>query len=290
MTTILGVSCLYHDAAAAVVRDGEILSAAQEERFTRKKHDRRYPEAAIAYCIDQIGGAETLDAVVFYEDPVLSLDRILKNAIELAPASGKTWAAAARSQLGQSLNVAERLRQILPPRAGDNVYFVDHHLSHAASAFYPSPFREAAIVVADGIGEWASTTIAAGNDRTVTPLRQIHYPHSLGLLYSALTYHCGLKVNSGEYKLMGLAPYGEPRYADLILDRLIDLREDGSYRLDTAFFGYLDSEAATNAAFEELFDPRRSAPPRRAELYQPPYQVPRKLAPLCAGRARRTRG
>ena len=197
MTTILGVSCLYHDAAAAVVRDGEIIAAAQEERFTRKKHDRRYPEAAIAYCIDQIGGAEALDAVVFYEDPVLSLDRILKNAIELAPATGKTWAAAARSQLGQSLNVAERLRQILPPRAGDNVFFVDHHLSHAASAFYPSPFREAAIVVADGIGEWASTTIAAGNDRTVTPLRQIHYPHSLGLLYSAVTYHCGLKVNSG---------------------------------------------------------------------------------------------
>jgi len=158
MTTILGVSCLYHDAAAAVVRDGEIIAAAQEERFTRKKHDRRYPEAAIAYCIDQIGGAEALDAVVFYEDPVLSLDRILKNAIELAPATGKTWAAAARSQLGQSLNVAERLRQILPPRAGDNVFFVDHHLSHAASAFYPSPFREAAIVVADGIGEWASTT------------------------------------------------------------------------------------------------------------------------------------
>ena len=260
MTTILGVSCLYHDAAAAVVRDGEIIAAAQEERFTRKKHDRHYPEAAIAYCIDQTGGAEALDAVVFYEDPVLSLDRILKNAIELAPATGQTWAAAARSQLGQSLNVAERLRQILPPRAGDNVFFVDHHLSHAASAFYPSPFREAAIVVADGIGEWASTTIAAGNDRTVTPLRQIHYPHSLGLLYSAVTYHCGLKVNSGEYKLMGLAPYGEPRYADLILDRLVDLREDGSYRLDTAFFGYLDSEAATNAAFEELFGCKRRDP------------------------------
>ena len=132
MTTILGVSCLYHDAAAAVVRDGEIIAAAQEERFTRKKHDRHYPEAAIAYCIDQTGGAEALDAVVFYEDPVLSLDRILKNAIELAPATGQTWAAAARSQLGQSLNVAERLRQILPPRAGDNVFFVDHHLSHAA--------------------------------------------------------------------------------------------------------------------------------------------------------------
>jgi carbamoyltransferase len=191
MTTILGVSCLYHDAAAALVHDGEILAAAQEERFTRRKHDRRYPEAAIAYCLGAAGGREALDAVAFYEDPVLSLDRIVRNAIELAPDTGKTWPAAARSQLGQTLNVAERLRQLLPPRAGDNVFLVDHHLSHAASAFYPSPFREAAIVVADGIGEWASTTLAAGNDRTVTPLRQIHYPHSLGLLYSAFTYHAG---------------------------------------------------------------------------------------------------
>src|SRR5438477_6901240 len=261
MTTILGVSCLYHDAAAALVRDGKIIAAAQEERFTRKKHDRRYPEAAIAYCIDQIGGAEALDAVVFYEDPVLSLDRILKNAIELAPATGKTWAAAARSQLGQSLNVAERLRQILPPRAGDNVFFVDHHLSHAASAFYPSPFREEAIVVADGIGEWASTTIAAGNDRTVTPLRQIHYPHSLGLLYSAVTYHCGLKVNSGEYKLMGLAPYGEPKYAPLILDKLLRLHDDGSVVLNQRYFGYLTGLRMTNQRFDRLF----GGPPRRPE-------------------------
>lgn len=260
MTTILGVSCLYHDAAAAIVRDGEIIAAAQEERFTRKKHDRRYPENAIAYCLEQAGGREALDAAVFYEDPVLSLDRILKNAIELAPESSKTWSAAARSQLGQTLNVAERLRRLLPPRAGDNVFLADHHLSHAASAFYPSPFREAAIVVADGIGEWASTTIAAGNDNAITPLRQIHYPHSLGLLYSAFTYHCGLKVNSGEYKLMGLAPYGKPRYVDVILDKLIDLREDGSYRLDTSFFGYLDGEAATNAPFEELFGCKRRDP------------------------------
>ena len=260
MTAILGVSCLYHDSAAALVRDGEIIAAAQEERFTRRKHDRRYPEAAIAYCLEAGGGRDGLDAVVFYEDPVLSLDRVLKNAIELAPESGKTWAAAARSQLGQKLNVADRLRQLLPPRSGDNVFLVDHHLSHAASAFYPSPFREAAIVVADGIGEWASTTIAAGEDSRLTLLRQIHYPHSLGLLYSAFTYHCGLKVNSGEYKLMGLAPYGEPRYVDVILDNLIELREDGSYRLDTSLFGYLDGEAATNVAFEELFGCKRRDP------------------------------
>ena len=260
MTTILGVSCLYHDAAAALVRDGEIIAAAQEERFSRKKHDRRYPEAAIAYCLEAAGGRDALDAVVFYEDPMLSLERVLKNAIELAPDSGKTWAAAARSQLGHKLNISDRLRRLLPPRAGDNMFLVDHHLSHAASAFYPSPFRGAAIVVADGIGEWASTTIAAGDDSRITPLRQIHYPHSLGLLYSAFTYHCGLKVNSGEYKLMGLAPYGEPRYVDVILDKLIDLREDGSYRLDTSFFGYLDSEAATNAAFEELFGCKRRDP------------------------------
>jgi carbamoyltransferase len=258
MTTIIGVSALYHDAAAAAVVDGRIVAAAQEERFSRKKHDPRFPEAALAYCLEAVGGAEKVDAIAFYEDPVLSLSRVVESAVDLAPAMERVWPAIATSQLGEKINVLERLAQAAGSRAADNLFVVDHHMSHLASAFYPSLFEDAAIVVVDGVGEWATTTIADGAEQTITPLRQIHYPHSLGLFYSAVTYHCGLKVNSGEYKLMGLAPYGEPRFVQTILDHLIDLRDDGSFSLNTDYFGFMTSRAATSSRFGELFGlPRR---------------------------------
>jgi carbamoyltransferase len=252
MKTIIGVSALYHDAAAAAVAGSEIIAAVQEERFSRRKHDQRFPGAALDYCIAQLGGAEKVDAVAYYEDPVLVLDRVLRNAIDLAPEGESIWPTIAASQMRQKLGVLTKLQQVFGAQPAQEIFVVDHHLSHMAAAFYPSPFRNAAILVVDGVGEWASTTIADGAGTRMTPIAQIHYPHSLGLFYSAFTYHCGLKVNSGEYKLMGLAPYGTPRYVDLILNELIDLREDGSFRLNTAYFGYLTSNRATNAAFEDL--------------------------------------
>ena len=258
MPTVIGVSALYHDAAAAAVIGSEIVAAAQEERFSRRKHDPRFPNSALDYCIGQVGGPEKIDALAFYEDPALAFDRVLRNTIDLAPETEQAWPAIARSQLGQQLAVLERLQRVFPAGAAPEVFIVDHHVSHMASAFYPSPFHDAAIVIVDGVGEWASTTIADGAGTEMTPIAQIHYPHSLGLFYSAFTYHCGLKVNSGEYKLMGLAPYGTPRYVNLILDHLIDLRDDGSFFLNTAYFGFLTSDRATNALFEELVgSPRR---------------------------------
>jgi carbamoyltransferase len=253
MSTVIGISGLYHDSAAALVVGGEIVAAAQEERFTRRKHDSRFPEHALAFCVARAGGPQRIDAVAFYEDPVLAFDRVLRNAIDLAPDSEKIWPATAAAQLLGKLPVLERLQQIAP-----EVLIVDHHLSHLASAFYPSPFPDAAVVVVDGVGEWATTTIADAADTTITPIDQIHYPHSLGLFYSAFTHHCGLKVNSGEYKLMGLAPYGTPRYVNLILEHLIDLREDGSFHLNTEYFGFLTGDRATNTEFERLLGcPRR---------------------------------
>jgi carbamoyltransferase len=258
MKTIIGVSALYHDAAVAAVTGNKIVAAAQEERFSRRKHDHRFPAAALTYCMNAAGGAGMIDAVAFYEDPVLSLDRVVKNAIDLAPATERLWPATAASQLGEKMNIMERLGERLGSRAAANLFSVDHHMSHLASAFYPSPFRDAAIIVADGVGEWATTTLADGAGRTITPLAQIQYPHSLGLFYSAFTHHCGLKVNSGEYKLMGLAPYGEPRFAHLIFEELIDLQDDGSFSLNTEYFGFLTSSFASNSRFAELFKiPRR---------------------------------
>ncbi|WP_202882549.1 carbamoyltransferase [Sinorhizobium meliloti] len=255
MNNILGISALYHDAAAAAVRGGEIVAAVQEERFSRRKNDARFPQAAINYCLAELGGPDRVHATAFYEDPVLSFDRVLRNIIDDGSQSARIWPLAAMSQLSEKFAVLERLQRAVGPR---QTFIVDHHVSHIASAFYPSPFPAAAIVVADGVGEWASTTIAHGSGTEITPLCQIRYPHSLGLLYSAFTYHCGLKVNSGEYKLMGLAPYGNPRFVDLILDNLIDLRPDGSFHLNTAYFGRLDGERAVSLAFEALFGcPRR---------------------------------
>ncbi len=258
MKTVIGISGLYHDSAAAVVRGNDILAAAQEERFSRTKHDPRFPRLALEYCVSQAGGRDAVDAVAFYEDTVLSFDRVLKNAIESAPGTESIWPLAAASQLGQKFALPARLGAAVGPKAADNVFLVDHHTSHAASAFYPSPHDDAAIVVVDGIGEWASTTVALGKANRIESLSQISYPHSLGLLFSAFTYHCGLKVNSGEYKLMGLAPYGEPRYVQRVLDTLIDLREDGSFRLNTEYFAFMTSDTMTNEAFEAVMGcPRR---------------------------------
>ena len=258
--TVLGISGFYHDAAAAVVRDGEIIAAAQEERFSRKKHDPRFPQHAINYCLGEAFiDPDELDAVVFYDNPLLSFDRVLKSLASIAPRGEEQWKSAARSFLGIKLFVTNYIRNAL--KADVPVLFTRHHLSHAASAFYPSPFPRAAILTVDGVGEWASTSIAQGDGEKIRVMQEIHYPHSLGLLYSAFTYFCGFKVNSGEYKLMGLAPYGQPKYADRIRDKLIYVKPDGSYRLDMSYFGYLDSEVMTNPRFEDLF----GGPPRQSE-------------------------
>jgi carbamoyltransferase len=259
-TIVLGISALYHDAAAAVVRDGEIVAAAQEERFSRKKHDPRFPVHAINYCLEEaFVEPSELAAVVFYDHPVLTLDRVVKSLLAAAPRGREQWAQAAPSMLGVKLQVARRIRDLL--KADLPVLCSEHHAAHAASAFFPSPFDQAAILTLDGVGEWATTTIGRGDGDRITILEEIDYPHSLGLLYSAVTYYCGFKVNSGEYKLMGLAPYGEPIYADLIRERLIHMLDDGSYRLDTEYFGFLDSTAMVNERFCELF----GGPPRRPE-------------------------
>jgi carbamoyltransferase len=257
---ILGISCYYHDAAAALVRDGEIIAAAQEERFSRRKHDPRFPSRAIDYCLEE-GRIDppVLSAVVFYDNPLLTFDRILKSLLHVAPRGIDQWRKAAPTWLGLKFRVQEAVRRTL--QAEVPVLFSEHHMSHAASAFYPSPFRDAAILTLDGVGEWATTTIGAGRGAEIELLEEIDFPHSLGLLYSAFTYYCGFKVNSGEYKLMGLAAYGTPRYEDTIRAHLIDIRDDGSYRLNTRYFGFLDSKTMVNEAFEELF----GGPPRRPE-------------------------
>jgi len=261
--TILGISAFYHDSAAAVVRDGEIVAAAQEERFSRKKHDPRFPRHAVNYCLEEaFVEPSELDAIVFYDNPVLTLDRVVKSCLTAGSGALDQFETAARSLLGVKVWIQDYVRQTVGSLGKEGrLLFTEHHMSHAASAFYPSPFREAAILVADGVGEWATTTLGAGRENEVELFQEIDYPHSLGLLYSAFTSFCGFKVNSGEYKLMGLAPYGQPHYADKILEHLIDVRPDGSYRLDMRYFGYLDSHKMTNERFHELF----GGPPREAE-------------------------
>lgn len=259
-TTVLGISAFYHDAAAAITRDGRIVAAAQEERFSRKKHDPRFPRHAINYCLGEAFiEPDELDAVVFYDHPLLTLDRVVKSIISAAPRSESQWHKASRSILGNKLFIEDHIRRALGTDA--KVFFAEHHASHAASAFFPSPFEKAAILTFDGVGEWATTTLGVGRGERIELLKEIDYPHSLGLLYSAFTYFCGFKVNSGEYKLMGLAPYGEPRYVDTIREHLIDVRADGSFRLNMEYFSYLDSDRMTNERFEHLFD----GPPRSSE-------------------------
>ncbi len=255
---VLGVSALYHNAAAALVRGGEIRSAVEEERFTRRKQDPRFPDRAIAHCLAQLAPGEALDAVAFYEDEALSFDRVLSVAAAHAPGSLGTWRRAAAQMLGDKARIHARLAEACPP--GTRLLKVDHHRAHAASAFYPSPFAEAAVLVVDGVGEWSTTSIHRADARGIETLAEIHFPHSLGLLYSAFTLYCGFKVNSGEYKLMGLAPYGEPRFAQAILDNLIEIAPDGSFRLNLDYFDYTYSDRLFGARFEALFGgPGRAA-------------------------------
>jgi carbamoyltransferase len=267
MTAILGISCYYHDSAACLVVDGEIVAAAQEERFTRKKHDAGFPSRAVAYCLAE-GGLDRLDHVAFYDKPLLKFHRILETYLGVAPKGVRSFVQAVPLWLREKLWIPPRIEEELaehgiprPGTPGPEILFTEHHESHAASAFYPSPFAEAAVLTLDGVGEWATTTVGVGEGERLALLHEIPFPHSLGLLYSAFTYFTGFRVNSGEYKLMGLAPYGEPRYADLIREHLIDLRDDGSFRLNQEYFGYLDSLRMTNRRFEALF----GGPPRRPE-------------------------
>jgi carbamoyltransferase len=260
---ILGISCFYHDAAACVVDDGRIVAAAQEERFTRVKHDASFPEQAIRYCIAEAGGG-ALDAVAFYDKPILKFHRILETYFAVAPAGLRPFMRAVplwvREKLWIEPTIQDALREcgIEPP---DRFYFPEHHESHAASAFYPSPFPEAAVLTVDGVGEWATASVGVGEGSELRLLEQLSFPHSLGLLYSAFTYFTGFTVNSGEYKLMGLAPYGEGVYTDRIREELLDLKDDGSFRLNMDYFGYLDDLVMTSEKFETLFD----GPPRSPE-------------------------
>ena len=255
---ILGISAFYHDSAACLVRGTEIIAAAQEERFSRIKGDDAFPAQAAAWCLEFAGiQARELSAVAFYEKPLLRFDRILETFLALAPRGFQAFRHAGPLWMRDRLRVTPLIRNGLGGYNGP-VLFAEHHASHAASAFFPSPFTDAAILTIDGVGEWATATIGEGHGNRITTRQEMHWPDSLGLLYSAFTYHCGFKVNSGEYKLMGLAPYGRPRYAARLLDQVIDLRDDGSFRLNQRFFNYLGGLTMTSDAFSELFD----GPPR----------------------------
>ena len=256
---ILGISAYYHDSAAAVVADGKIVAAAQEERFTRKKHDARFPKNAVRYCMEESGlKLADFDHVVFYDKPFLKFERILETYLAFAPRGFTSFRMAMpvwlREKLFQKSLLRRNLRDIEPDyEPGERLLFTEHHLSHAASAFFPSPYEEAVVLTMDGVGEWATTSAGVGRGTELKLDREIHFPHSLGLLYSAFTYYTGFKVNSGEYKIMGLAPYGEPKYAKLIRDNLIDVKPDGSYRLNLDYFDYCTGLRMTNARFDELF-------------------------------------
>ena len=260
---ILGISAFYHDSAAAWVRNGEIVAAAQEERFSRKKHDFRFPINAVRYCIAQAGaGPDSLDAVVFYDKPIVKFERILQTYFSVAPRGLRSFMMALPLWARQKLWIPYQIESALAKcglNGAKEMFFTEHHEAHAASAFFPSPFKRAAILTLDGVGEWATSAMGRGDGNRLEILKEIRFPHSLGLLYSAFTYFTGFKVNSGEYKLMGLAPYGEPVYVQAILDHLLDLRDDGSFRLNMDYFGYLDGLTMTHRRFEQLFGgPARS--------------------------------
>lgn len=262
MTAILGISAFYHDSAAALVIDGDIVAAAQEERFTRVKHDHRFPQHAIDYCLAEAGLLpERLDYVAFYDKPLVKFERLLETYLAYAPVGFRSFRQAMPLWLGQKLHLPREIRRGLRGRYRGPVVFTDHHESHAASAFFPSPFQEAAIMTLDGVGEWSTTCLGLGRGNRVTLTHEIRFPHSLGLLYSAFTYFAGFRVNSGEYKLMGLAPYGQPIYKDLILEKLVDLKEDGSYRMNMRYFNYCQGLTMTSRALERLF----GGPPRKPE-------------------------
>ncbi|MDC1155832.1 carbamoyltransferase [Candidatus Pelagibacter sp.] len=268
MIYILGISAYYHDSAACLLRDGEIIAAAQEERFSRKKHDASFPNNAIKYCLKEAKiNASEINNVVFYEKPFLKFERLLETYLAFAPKGFTSFAKAMpiwiKDKLFQKSSLIKKLETTLEKNLNwkDKLLFSEHHLSHAASAFYPSPFEKAAVLTLDGVGEWTTTSIAVGNKKELKVIKEMHFPHSLGLLYSAFTYYTGFKVNSGEYKVMGLAPYGEPKYVDIIKDNLITISEDGSFQLDMSYFNYATGFTMTNKKFEDLF----GGPPRTSE-------------------------
>ena len=271
---ILGISAFYHDSAAALVEDGRIVAAAQEERFTRKKHDASFPRNAVNYCL-QAASAKLadIDHVAFYDKPFLKFERLLETYIALAPQGFRSFQMAIplwlKEKLFQKSLLRKKLKEFEEEIAPDKLLFTEHHLSHAASAFFPSPFEKAVVLTMDGVGEWATTSAAIGEGNRLEIFQEIHFPHSLGLLYSAATYYTGFKVNSGEYKVMGLAPYGEPKYAKLILDNLIDLKPDGSFRLDMSYFDYCTGLTMTNERFAKLF----GAPVRTPDKLLTPFHM-----------------
>ena len=266
MTSILGISAFYHDSAAAIIVDGKILAAVQEERFTRKKHDSNYPYNAVEFVLKYSKlKLSDIDYIVFYEKPFLKFERLLETYVAFAPRGFKQFTKSMPTWLREKLFQKNMLMKLLKEHDQNfkdekKIYFSEHHLSHAASAFFPSPFKDAVVLTADGVGEWATTTVAVGKDNNLSIKKEIHFPHSLGLLYSAFTYYAGFKVNSGEYKLMGLAPYGEPKYISLIKDNLIDIKKDGSFKLAQEFFDYATGLKMTSDKFNKLFgkNPRKS--------------------------------
>jgi len=266
VTSVLGISAFYHDSATAIIVDGEIIAAAQEERFTRKKHDASYPKNAINYVLKEAGlKLNEVDHVVFYEKPFLKFERLLETYIGFSPSGFRSFSMSMPLWLSEKLFQKKMLFDALKEQDNNfndikKINFSEHHLSHAASAFFSSPYEEAIILTLDGVGEWATTTISLGKNNRINILKEIHFPHSLGLLYSAFTYFLGFKVNSGEYKVMGLAPYGEPRFKDIILDKLIDVKEDGSFRLNMDYFNYATGLTMTNSKFAKLFNIKRREP------------------------------
>ena len=266
MTSVLGISAFYHDSAAAIVVNGEIIAAAQEERFTRKKHDASYPKNAINYVLKEAGiKLNEVDHIVFYEKPFLKFERLLETYVGFSPSGFKSFSMSMPLWLREKLFQKKMLFDALKEQDNNfndtkKINFSEHHLSHAASAFFSSPYDEAIILTLDGVGEWATTTISLGKNNKINILKEIHFPHSLGLLYSAFTYFLGFKINSGEYKVMGLAPYGEPRFKDIILDNLIDVKEDGSFRLIMDYFDYATGLTMTNKKFAKLFNMKRRDP------------------------------
>ena len=266
MTSVLGISAFYHDSAAAIIVEGKIIAAAQEERFTRKKHDASYPKHAINYVLKEAGlKLSEVDHVVFYEKPFLKFERLLETYIGFSPSGFKSFSTSMPLWLSEKLFQKKMLYDALKEQDNNfndikKINFSEHHLSHAASAFFSSPYDEAIILTLDGVGEWATTTVSLGKNNKISILKEIHFPHSLGLLYSAFTYFLGFKVNSGEYKVMGLAPYGEPKFKDIILEKLIDVKEDGSFRLSMDYFNYATGLTMTNSKFAKLFNMNRREP------------------------------
>ena len=262
MAKILGISAFYHDSAAVLLEEGIIVAAAQEERFTRIKHDHNFPTLAVEYVLGEAGiEPEELDYVVFYDKPLQKFDRLLETYLAYAPRGFRSFSMAMPLWLKTKLHLPREIRKSMGNRIKKQIAFTGHHESHAASTFFISPFEDSAILTMDGVGEWDTATIGYGNGNKIKLLKSLHFPHSLGLLYSAFTYFCGFKVNSGEYKLMGLAPYGDPKYVDTIMDKLVDLKEDGSMAMDMKYFNYCQGLTMTSPEFHKLF----GGPPRKSE-------------------------